>query len=65
MSPDDLITTREAMDVLGYADPSSITRAVAERKLTPARKLPGRTGAYLFDRAEVQRLLDERAGAAS
>ena len=55
---DDQITTREALDILGYAHPSTITRFVAEGKLTPARKMPGKRGAYLFHRADINRLND-------
>lgn len=55
------ITTREALDILGFAHPSSITRLVAERKLKPSRKLPGATGAYLFRRLDIERLAAKRA----
>lgn len=60
--PDDLITTQAALDILRYADPSSVARLVKEGALTPALKLPGKTGAYLFHRADIERLRDERAG---
>ena len=58
--PPDEVTTREAMEILGLTNPSTITRYVAERKLTASRKLPGRTGAFLFARSEVERLRDSR-----
>ena len=60
MSHSDEITTREALDILGFASPASVTRLVAEHKLKPSRKLPGATGAYLFRRAHIERLRDER-----
>lgn len=58
--PTDEIATREALVVLGYTNPSTIVRYVQSGKLTPSRKLPGRNGAYLFWRADVQRLADEQ-----
>lgn len=57
------LTTREALEVLGLADPSSISRLVAEGHLTPTRKLPGRTGAYLFAATDIARLAAERNAA--
>mgnify|MGYP002136998112 CR=1 FL=1 len=59
MSTDE-ITTREALSILGLADPSSVTRLVAESKLTPSRKLPGKTGAYLFLRSDIEALAATR-----
>lgn len=63
--PADEITTREALTILGMADPSSISRFVAERKLKPSRKLPGKTGAYLFRRRDIEALATERADGAA
>lgn len=60
--PDDLITTQAALEILTYADPSSVVRLVKEGALIPALKLPGKTGAYLFRREDVERLRDERQG---
>ena len=57
------LTTREALEVLGLKDPSSITRLVAEHKLIPSRKLPGKTGAYLFRRADIEALAVQRGAA--
>lgn len=54
--PTDEIATREALTILGYRNPSTIVRYVQAGKLRPSRKLPGRTGAYLFWRADVERL---------
>jgi hypothetical protein len=59
--PTDEIPTRDALDILGYTNPSTITRYVQSGKLTPSRKLPGKNGAYLFWRADVQRLADQQA----
>lgn len=53
---DELITTREALDVLGWKYPSRVQRAVDLGTLKPAQKFPGRTGGYLFHRADVDRL---------
>lgn len=52
-----LLTTREALTRLGYSDPSTISRFVAAGKLTPAKKLPGIRGAYLFAADEIDRFL--------
>ena len=60
-NPSDEITTREAMDILDVASPSQVTRWVHEHKLTPSRQLPGRTGAFLFHRAEIERFAAELA----
>ena len=55
-TPTDEITTRQALELLGFTDPSTISRYVQVGKLTPSRKLPGKTGAYLFHRADVEAL---------
>jgi len=34
----------------------TVLRRIAEGDLTPLMKLPGATGAYLFDRAEADRV---------
>lgn len=64
--PTDEISTMEAVHLLGYTDRSTVIRMVREHRLTPSRKLPGATGAYLFWRHDVLRLADEktRRGAA-
>lgn len=59
--PTDEIPTRAALAILGYTNPSTITRYVQSGKLTPSRKLPGQNGPYLFWRADVQRLADDQA----
>lgn len=57
----DEVTTREALAILGYSQPSTISKWVRDGKLTPTRKLPGRTGAFLFKRSEVEALAEEQA----
>jgi hypothetical protein len=47
------------------ADPSSVSRFVALGLLRPALRLPGKNGAFLFHRADVERLAAQRAAAAS
>lgn len=57
----DEVTTREALDILSLSDPSTIAKYVKRGKLTPSRKLPGRTGAFLFRRSDIERLAKESA----
>lgn len=57
--PDDLLSTTETAALLGV-DVSTISRWVNAGKLTPARKMPGLRGVYLFRRQDVEAL----AGAA-
>ncbi|MEX3644500.1 helix-turn-helix domain-containing protein [Mycolicibacterium porcinum] len=45
--------------------PVTLTRWVGSGVLTPAHKLPGKNGAYLFRRADIEALAAERAGEAS
>lgn len=59
--PTDEITAREALKILGYTNPSTIVRYVQGGKLAPSRKLPGKNGAYLFWRSDVQRLAGDQA----
>lgn len=59
-TPDE-ITTAQATEVLGLTNVSTVARYVYEGKLTPSRKLPGKTGAYLFWRSDVERLRDQQA----
>jgi excisionase family DNA binding protein len=53
----DLIGTAEACEILGK-DRATVTRWVEKGKLT-SHKMPGRTGAHLFDRQEVEALRDQ------
>lgn len=41
----------------------SVTRWVETGRLQPIDQLPGRRGAYLFDRAQIEALAAERAAA--
>ena len=54
------LTTTEAAQMLGCSA-RTIQRMIEGDKLTPERKLPGPNGAYLIPRAEVERILSERA----
>ncbi len=65
MAPTDEITTREALVILKLKEPSTIARYVQSGKLVPSRKLPRKTGAYLFWRADVERLAAIRAEASA
>lgn len=56
----DHITTLEVARTLGL-HVRSVHRLVDNGVLTPTQKLPGKTGAYLFDREAVERLAAERA----
>lgn len=49
----DLITTAQAADLLGVTV-AWVNKLAASGRLPVAQKLPGRTGAYLFDRAAVE-----------
>lgn len=55
---DTLITTTEAATVLGL-DRRTVTARVRSGTLAPAIKLPGERGAYLFDRADIERLAEQ------
>ena len=59
----ELLTTSEVADKLGV-DRSWVTRLVASGRLVPAMRLPGRTGALLFDPADVDAMLTTRDDAA-
>lgn len=63
--PTDEITTRQALELLGLTEPSTISRYVVAGKLTPSRKLPGRTGAFMFWRHDVLRLRASRTNGAA
>ena len=51
MSQDQLLTLQQVADRL-QVSMSTVRRLVAAGKLTPARKLPGVTGGYLFSDIE-------------
>ena len=50
-----LITTADAAKVLGV-HVSTVSRMVASERLRPAVKVPGKRGAYLFNREDVEAL---------
>ena len=58
----DLIGSAEACRILRI-HPATLTRWAAAGTLKPAHKLPGKNGAYLFRRADVEALVAERAEA--
>jgi excisionase family DNA binding protein len=49
-----LIGSAEACERLGI-DRSTLTRRIARGQITAVQKLPGETGAYLFEAAEIER----------
>lgn len=53
------ITVAEVATILGV-NRKTVLRRMAAGDLTPTQKLPGETGAYLFDPAEVERLAEQR-----
>jgi predicted site-specific integrase-resolvase len=61
----DVVGSNEATQILGLTDKSTISRYVAAGKLTPVMQLPGKRGAFIFNRADVERLRDERAAEAA
>lgn len=60
----DLLGTVEAAAVIGVQR-STLSHWIAKGRISPAMKLPGTTGALLFERAEVERVRDEYAAAGS
>lgn len=55
-----LASTAEVARRLG-TDRKGVRRLMASGVLVPVQKLPGRTGAYVFDRDAVEALATERA----
>lgn len=51
----DLMATVEVAESLG-CERSTLSRWVKEGRITPAMRLPGPTGAFLFHPAEVERV---------
>ena len=58
----DTLTTAQVVEEYGLSR-RSISRLITDGELTPLMKLPGHTGAYLFERAEVVRALGAKATA--
>ena len=61
--PVDLVATIEAAEILGK-HVRTVHRLVADGLLVPATKVPGKTGAYMFRRSDVEALA-RQVGAAS
>lgn len=55
-----VIGSAEACSILGV-DRSTLVRMVQAGRLVAATKLPGPSGAYLFDRETVEQLAEQRA----
>lgn len=55
-----LITTAQVAKRLGR-DVTTVHQMARDGRITPAGKLPGETGAYLFEPAEVDRVAGELA----
>ena len=53
------ITSRQVAETRGVSH-STVMRMVRAGEMMPLEKLPGTTGAYLFDSAEVERAFKER-----
>ncbi|WP_032363994.1 helix-turn-helix domain-containing protein [Rhodococcoides fascians] len=52
-NPDELIGSSEAASIIGVSR-ATLTRWVQSGRIEPAKKLPGLTGAALFDRDEIE-----------
>lgn len=59
----DLVTTAEAALILGRSV-ATVNRLAASGQLTPTHKLPGKTGAYLFNRSDIEAAAHDKASAA-
>ena len=59
-NPDDLLTTAEVAAMTGWSV-TSINRWALRGDLPAERKLPGRTGSYLFRHSVVQDRIRSRA----
>ncbi|QTF71752.1 helix-turn-helix transcriptional regulator [Arthrobacter woluwensis] len=51
----ELVSTREVAAALGV-NTRQVARLVSRGELTPSVKAPGTRGAFLFDRAEIEKL---------
>jgi predicted site-specific integrase-resolvase len=60
----DLIGSARACEILGI-DRATLVRWIAAEKIAAATKLPGETGAYVFELAEVERVKAEQPKAAT
>jgi len=59
---DDLIGAADAAEILKTST-RTVHRLTLEGQLNPVMKMPGETGAYLYERAVVIDLADRRAAA--
>lgn len=59
----ELIPTAEAARILGVHI-ATVTRLAAAGDLAVAMKLPGKTGAYLFNRSDIEAAAHDKASAA-
>lgn len=57
-----LLPTKQVAELL-RVDVRTVHRMAEDGRLPPALKLPGTTGAWLFERADVERIADQRAAA--
>jgi predicted site-specific integrase-resolvase len=55
----DLIGSAEACEILGI-DRATLVRWIAASKIAKVTKMPGQTGAYVFERAEIERAAAEQ-----
>lgn len=51
------MTTSDVVRLLGRSN-STVVRMVDDGKITPAYKLPGLRGGYLFDRSQIEALAE-------
>jgi hypothetical protein len=58
--PGTTIGTSEARALLGVSK-DTLIRMAARGEITPLHKFPGPNGAYVFDRAEVEKVAAERS----
>lgn len=57
MGTSGLLASVEVCELIGF-DRSTLSRYVLLGRITPAQRLPGKTGAMLFDPTDVERLRD-------
>lgn len=60
-SPTELIPAAETTRMLGYRNRSSLTRLVQQGIIKPVFTGSGKSGEQFFDRADIERVLAERA----
>jgi hypothetical protein len=64
ITSDDLIGSTESCRILNV-DKTTLARWASSGQLVAAHKLPGRNGAYLFRRGDINALAESRQGAAN